>query len=125
MKSLKMKIRNLSKKNFKRLKELCHHAKNLYNQALYTLNEEFKVSGKYLGYNNLDKIMQKKENLEGKINYKMLKAGVSQQILRKLDKNYISFFSLIKKYKANKSAFKIKSGLMKRNAKSWSKRLEK
>lgn len=106
MKALKMKIRNLDKKDFKRLKELCQHSKNLYNQALYTLNQEYRASGKYLGYNTLDKIMQVKPNLEGKVNYKLLKAGVSQQILRKLDKNYSSFFAVIKKYKANKNAFK-------------------
>ncbi len=50
--------------------------------------------------------MQKKTNLEGKINYQLLKAEVSQQILRRLDKNYSSFFALIKRYKANKEAFK-------------------
>lgn len=34
MKALKMKIRNLSKKDFKKLKELCQNSKNLYNQSI-------------------------------------------------------------------------------------------
>jgi hypothetical protein len=59
------------KKDFKGLKELCQCSKNLYNQLLYTLNEEFKASREYWGYNSLDKSMQKKTNLEGKINYKL------------------------------------------------------
>lgn len=106
MKSLKLKIRNLSKQDFKRLLELCHHSKNLYNQSLYILNEHYKATGKHLSYGKLDKVMKKTKNLEGKINYRLLKAGVSQQTLRKLDKNYTSFFAVIRKYKANKTAFK-------------------
>ena len=44
----------------------------------------------------MDKIMKVTENLDGEINYKKLKAGVSQQILKKLDKNFLSFFKSIK-----------------------------
>ncbi len=50
MKALKTKIRGLDKSQFKRLKELTHHAKNLYNQTLWTLREAFEATGKYFTY---------------------------------------------------------------------------
>jgi len=37
--ALKTKIRGLDKSQFKRLKELTHHAKNLYNQSLWILRQ--------------------------------------------------------------------------------------
>jgi len=96
-KTVKAKIRGLTKKQLKHLKNLCNSSKNLYNQALYAVRQEYQATGNYLSYNVLDKLMKQTANLEGNINYKMLKAGVSQQILRRLDKNYRSFFALIKK----------------------------
>ena len=44
-------------------------------------------------------------NLENKINYKLLPAQTSQQILKLLDKNYKSFFKSIKDYKKNPSKY--------------------
>ena len=32
------------------LYSLCHIAKNLYNVALYSINENYKVTGKFLSY---------------------------------------------------------------------------
>jgi len=95
-KSYKTKIRGLTKNQFDRLKELSNIAKNLYNQALYILREEFVSTQKYISYPQMDKIMKQTLNLENNINYKLLKAGVSQQILKKLDKNFVSFFKSIK-----------------------------
>lgn len=106
VKSLKMKLRHLNPSQFKGLQDLCAHSKNLYNQSLYHTNEHYTQTGNYLGYGKLDKAMRSKPNLEGKINYQLLKAGVSQQILRRLDKNYTSYFALIKQYKTNPTRFK-------------------
>jgi putative transposase len=50
--------------------------------------------------------MKTKQNLEGQINYYRLKAGVSQQTLRRLDNNYQSFFVAIKDYKLNPTRYK-------------------
>lgn len=105
-KSYKTKIRGLTKNQFDRLKELSNIAKNLYNQALYILREEFVSTQKYISYPQMDKIMKQTLNLENNINYKLLKAGVSQQILKKLDKNFVSFFKSIKDYATNKSKYK-------------------
>ncbi len=100
-KTVKMRVRGLTKKQFEHLKALCHASKNLYNQALYAVRQEFRNTGKYLSYGETDRLMKATLNLEGEINYKKMKAGVSQQILRRLDKNYKSFFKLVKNPPAN------------------------
>lgn len=105
--SFKSKIRGLSKDEFTHLKSLCEHSKNLYNQALYIIRQDFNSENKtYLNYNKMDKIMKITKNLDDEINYKKLKAGVSQQILKKLDKNFLSFFKSIKDWSKNKSKYK-------------------
>jgi putative transposase len=88
MRALKTKIRGLKKNQFERLKELTHHAKNLYNQTLWTLREAFEATGRYFSYPQMDKAMKQVENLEGEINYRLLKSAVAQQILRRLDKKF-------------------------------------
>ena len=106
MKTLKTKIRGLEKSQFKRLKELTHHAKNLYNQSLWTLKDAFEATGLYFSYPKMDKAMKQVENLEGEVNYKLLKAKVSQQILRRLDKNFKSFFRCTQDFKKNPGKYK-------------------
>jgi len=86
-KALKTKIRGLDKSQFKRLRELTRHAKNFYNQTLWILRQAFEATGKYFSYPQMDKAMKQVENLEGDVNYKLLKAKVAQQTLRRLDKN--------------------------------------
>lgn len=64
-KALRTKIRGLSKGEFLRLKELAHHAKNLYNQSLWILQSAFELTGKYFSYPQMDKAMKPVENIEG------------------------------------------------------------
>jgi len=104
-KALKTKIRGLDKSQFKRLRELTHHAKNLYNQTLWTLREAFDATGLYFSYPQMDKAMKQVHNLEGEINYKLLKAKVSQQSLRRLDQNFKSFFKATKGFNKNPSKY--------------------
>ena len=86
-----------------KLYELCKISKNLYNQALYTIKHELKENNKWLNYNDLNKILQNTYNLEGTINYRLLKTQVSQQCLKTLDKNIQSYIKSIKDYsKINK-----------------------
>ncbi|OQY45939.1 MAG: transposase [Candidatus Parabeggiatoa sp. nov. 2] len=106
MKALKTKIRGLDKSQFKRLKELTHHAKNLYNQTLWTLREAFEATGLYFSYPKMDKAMKQVENLEGEVNYRLLKAKVSQQTLRRLDKNFKSFFKCHQDFQKNPNKYK-------------------
>ena len=67
--------------------ELCKVAKDLYNQALYEVNVNLK-NNKFLFYHDLNRIMIDKLNLENEINYRKLKAQVSQQILMVLMNYY-------------------------------------
>jgi putative transposase len=106
MRALKIKIRGLKKPQFERLKDLSHHAKNLYNQTLWTLREAFEATGKYFSYPQMDKAMKQVTNLEDEVNYKLLKAKVAQQTLRKLDKNFLSFFRATQDFKNNPGKYK-------------------
>lgn len=87
------------------LYELCKISKNLYNQSLYIVKKELKDNNKWLGYNQLNTIMQQTYNLDNEINYRLLKAQVSQQCLRQLDKNIKSYVKSIKDYSKNKSKY--------------------
>jgi putative transposase len=113
MRALKTKIRGLKKNQFERLKELTHHAKNLYNQTLWTLREAFEATGRYFSYPQMDKAMKQVENLEGEINYRLLKSAVAQQILRRLDKNFKSFFAGHQDFQKNPGKYKGKPRLPK------------
>lgn len=93
---------------FKQLVKLSMVSKNLYNQALYTAINSYENGGKFMFYADLDKKMKTVFNLEGNINYKLLPAQVSQQILRLLDKNIKSFYSAIKDYKNHPEKYKAK-----------------
>jgi len=61
--------------------------------------------------------MKQVHNLEGEINYKLLKAKVSQQTLRRLDKNFKSFFKATQGFNKNPSRYsgKPKSPRFKQN----------
>jgi len=103
--TLKMKLRKISRKDFILLKDLCSASKDLYNQSLWEIRDHYKKTGKHLSYGEVDKLIKTIRNLEGEINYRKLKAGVSQQILRKLDESYKSFFRAVKDYKKNKHKY--------------------
>ena len=105
LKALNTKLRNLDKRSYQRLLFLSSVSKDLYNQTNYLVLQYWKYTGSYLNYNQMDLIMKERINLESEINYKKLKAGVSQQILKKLDKNYKSFFKSIKDWKNSKNKY--------------------
>jgi putative transposase len=54
----------------------------------------------------MDKVMKQVTNLEGEVNYKLLKAKVAQQTLRRLDKNFKSFFSCHQDFQKNPGKYK-------------------
>lgn len=88
------KIRNISKKEYEVLKEMCHISKNLYNVGLYNIRQYYFTEKKYLKYESNYHICKLNEN------YKLLQAGISQQILKVVDRSFKSFFNLIKKAKS-------------------------
>ncbi len=89
--AVRQQLNNLSKEEYLVLRELCHVSKNLYNQALYEIRQEYFKSKKYLNYYDVCK------KLQGTENYSLLQAQVSQQTLKTVDGNFKSFFGLIKK----------------------------
>ena len=90
----------------KEIYDLCKVSKNLYNQALYIVKNELKENNNWLWYNDLDKIMKTTTNLEGCVNYKLLKAQVSQQCLKQLDTNIKTYVKRIKDWSKNSSKYK-------------------
>ena len=88
------------------LTKLCKVSNNLYNQALYLFRQTLKNEGKWLWYADMNKLMKTTYNLEGDINYRLLKAQVSQQILKVLDKNVKSHCKAIKDFKAHPEKYK-------------------
>ena len=89
--AVKQQLNNLSKDEYLVLRELCRVSKNLYNQTLYEIRQEYFKSKKYLNYYEVYKRLQNTEN------YSLLQAQVSQQTLKAVDENFKSFFGLIKK----------------------------
>ena len=86
-------------KRTKELDDLTFKTKNLYNKANYIIRQEFIENGKYLSKYDMFNICK---NID---EYKALPVRVSRGVLRTLDANWLSFFSCIKKWKANKSLF--------------------
>lgn len=60
--------------NNENISSLCKISNNLYNQALYIFRETLSKEGKWLSYFELDAIMKNTNNLDGDINYRLLKA---------------------------------------------------
>ena len=78
---------------FKEIDNLCFLSKNLYNSALYEIRQEYFTSKKYINWveviNRFTKIKQQ--------DYSKLPAKVSQQTIKKVHDNFLSFFALLKK----------------------------
>ena len=82
------------------LLRLCRVSKDLYNQALYTCLQVMKQDDpQFLNYYDLNEILQNTYNLEGTINYRLLKAQVSQQTLKLVANAMKAYFRAIKDYK--------------------------
>lgn len=90
-------------KYYSLLDEFCYKSKNLYNYANYIIRQEFINNGKWIRYNNLDKLLKKEGD---NFDYKNMPISSSaQQCLKLLDKNWKSFFQSIKDYKKNPNKY--------------------
>lgn len=106
--AVRQQLNNLSKEEYLVLRELCHVSKNLYNQALYEIRQEYFKSKKHLNYYDVCK------KLQGTETYSLLQAQMSQQTLKIVDENFKSFFGLIrKKLKARIPKYLDKDGFFK------------
>jgi putative transposase len=84
---------------WKVIDEMCFHSKNLYNEANYTIRQEFINNGKYIKYSEMNKEFKTHEN------YKLTMSQPANSTLRLLDKNWQSYFKAIKDWKNNKDKY--------------------
>lgn len=86
---------HIIKKNkplYKELDKITFLSKNLYNQALYQIRQEYFNTKKYLGFVSL----ANKMSTEKQDDYVALPRKVSQWVLKQVDKAFISFFGSLK-----------------------------
>ena len=98
--TVKQQVKHLSKENYLSLKELCHTAKNLANEAIYNVRQYYFTEGEFLKYEKNYVLLKNSPN------YKELNSNMSQQILKEVDCSFKSFFGLLKLAKQGKYAFK-------------------
>ena len=82
-------------KNNKELDMLCFNSKNLYNKALYLVRQHYFETKGYLNYYDVNRLMIDSKD----VGYYSLPTKVSKQTLMLLDRNFKSFFALLKKKK--------------------------
>ena len=98
--TVKQQVKHLSKEDYKSIKELCHIAKNLANEAIYNVRQYYFNEGEYLNYEKNYSL------LKNSINYTMLNSNMAQQIIKEVDGSFKSFFRLLKLAKKGKYFFK-------------------
>ncbi len=86
-------IKRLPQTDYEALREMCRYAKNLYNVGLYSIHQYFLAEGRFLRYASNYQVVKDNET------YALLQAGVSQQILKVVDRSFRAFFNLLKKAK--------------------------
>lgn len=86
-------IRGLTKAQYDLLREMCRYSNNLYNVALYNIRQHYLNTKQFLTYESNYHECKTNEN------YALLQAGISQQIMKVVDRSFKSFFNLIKKCK--------------------------
>ena len=98
--TVKQQVKHLSKEDYKTIKELCHIAKNLANEAIYNVRQYYFSEGEFLKYEKNYTLLKNSPN------YKALNSNMAQQILKEIDGSFKSFFGLLKLAKQGKYAFK-------------------
>ena len=98
--TVKQQVKHLSKEDYRTLRELCHTAKNLANEAIYNVRQYYFAEGEFLKYEKNYTLLKNSPN------YKLLNSNMAQQILKEVDGSFKSFFGLIKLAKQGKYAFK-------------------
>ena len=88
--TVKQQVKHLSKEDYCSIKELMHTAKNLTNEAVYSIRQHYFSTGEYLNYPDNYSL------LKSSVNYKLLNSNMAQQILKEVDGSFRSFFGLIK-----------------------------
>jgi len=91
MRTIKQNLKKLSKEQFELLNKWAYHSNSLYNTCLYTIKQYYDETGKYIGINKLY------QELKNDYHAKQMTSFLAQEIMRLADKNYRSYFALLKK----------------------------
>ena len=97
--TVKQQVKHLSKEDYIIIRELCHTAKNLVNEAIYKIRQYYFTEGEFLKYEKNYTLLKNSPN------YKALNSNMAQQILKEVDGSFKSFFGLLKLAKHGKYAF--------------------
>ncbi|SFV60122.1 Mobile element protein [hydrothermal vent metagenome] len=92
----------LSSTKLEIVKQLAYYSARLYNVALYSVRQYYFNNNAYLNY------AKNYHECKGNENYKLLLSDTSQQILRIVDRNFKSFFGLLKLKSQGKYTEKIR-----------------
>ena len=84
----------------KDISRMSHISKNMYNEANYVIRQEFINNHKFISYKELYPEKRSSENAF------RLPAQTVQQVLRSLEKNWLSFFRSIKEWKKEPEKYK-------------------
>ena len=93
MKLVERHIIKSTDSRYKDLDELCLKSKNLYNQALYRVRQQFFADKTYKDYYAVNRELHN----ENQVDYRSLPANTSQETLKLVHQNYSSFFNAFKK----------------------------
>ncbi|MED4360184.1 transposase, partial [Geobacillus stearothermophilus] len=93
---IKQQLNGLTKEEYLTLRELCHIAKNMYNVGLYNVRQYYFKHKEFLNYEKNYHLAKTNEN------YKLLNSNMAQQILKKVNEAFKSFFGLISLAKQGK-----------------------
>ena len=96
----KQQLKHLSKNEYKALRELCFLSKNMYNVALYSIRQYYFTEKKFLNYAKNYHLCKNNEN------FAMLNSNSAQQVMKVVDRNFKSFFSLINLAKKGQYQYK-------------------
>ena len=98
--TVKQQVKHLSKEEYRTIRELCHVAKNLTNEAIYNVRQYYFTEGEFLKYEKNYTLLKTSSN------YKALNSNMAQQILKEVDGSFKLFFGLLKLAKQGRYAFK-------------------
>ena len=96
--TVKQQVKHLSKEDYRTLRELCHIAKNLANEAIYNVRQYYFTEGEFLKYEKNYVLLKNSPN------YRTLNSNMAQQILKEVDGSFKSYFGLLKLVKQGKYA---------------------
>lgn len=96
----KQQLKHLTKKEYIALKELCFLSKNMYNVALYSIRQYYFTEKKFLNY------AKNYHECKDNENFALLNSNSAQQIMKVVDRNFRSFFSLIELAKKGQYQYK-------------------